>query len=143
LIAASSGRSNKARFYSIIKAISIKVPAISLSKLLGFYRYQYQVDNGIVGSDKYSFRTDETDRACSGNATQICGGGNRLSYYTWNSTPDEVLYEWKYLTGAAAGQYQFYVPGVVVPLVTVQGVNGKITFLEKFGTGESQSEFCE
>jgi hypothetical protein len=74
-------------------------------------------------------------RPCSGNATQLCGGGNRLSYYIWNSTIDEALYEWQFPTGTAAGQYQFYVPGVVVPLVTAQGINGKVTFLEKFGTG--------
>lgn len=66
----------------------------------------------------------------------MCGGGNRLSYYTWNSTSEEALYEWKFPTGPAAGQYQFYVPGVVVPLVTALGINGKITFLEKFGTGK-------
>lgn len=54
----------------------------------------------------------------------------------WNSLPEEALYEWKFPTGLAAGQYQFYVPGVVVPLMTALGVNGKITFLEKFGTGK-------
>lgn len=75
-------------------------------------------------------------RACSGNVTQICGGRNRLSYYTWNSAPDEALYEWTFPTGSAAGQYQFYVPGVFIPLVTALGINGKITFLEKFGTGK-------
>jgi hypothetical protein len=53
----------------------------------------------------------ETDcnMPCSGNASQICGAGNRLSYYTWNSTLSEALYEWHYPAGNAAGEYQFYV----------------------------------
>jgi hypothetical protein len=53
----------------------------------------------------------ETDcnMPCTGNATQICGAGNRLSYYTWNSTLSEALYEFNYPTGIAAGEYQFYV----------------------------------
>jgi hypothetical protein len=46
---------------------------------------------------------------CSGNASQVCGAGNRLSYYTWNSSSAEALYEWHYPAGIAAGAYQFYV----------------------------------
>jgi hypothetical protein len=30
---------------------------------------------------------------------------------------------------------QFYVPGVVVPLIATVGINNKVTFLEKGGTG--------
>jgi hypothetical protein len=46
--------------YSIIEGdIDIdKVLAISFSKLLEFYRYRCQVDISILGSYKYSFRTD-------------------------------------------------------------------------------------
>ncbi|KAF2433685.1 galactose oxidase [Tothia fuscella] len=73
---------------------------------------------------------------CTGNATAgICGGPNRLTYYAWNSSLVDALFEWRYPSGTAAGKYQFYVPGRVVPLITTLGVNGKVTFLEKFGTG--------
>jgi hypothetical protein len=73
--------------------------------------------------------------ACSGNASSLCGGGDRISYYTWTGTGANALYNWDFRTGNAAGQYQFFLGGVVVPLVTTLGVNGKVTFLEKFGTG--------
>jgi hypothetical protein len=65
---------------------------------------------------------------CSGDPQSICGAGNRISYYTWQGTP---LYTWHAPQGNAAGQYQFFVPGVVVPLMTSLAINGKITFLEK------------
>ena len=32
-----------------------------------------------------------------------------------------------------------FVPGVVVPLITTLGVNGKVTFVEKHGTGAANS----
>lgn len=61
---------------------------------------------------------------CSGDSTFLCGGGNRISYYNWTGTP---FNNWQVGVGAGAGQYQFLVPGVVIPLVTTQGINGKIT----------------
>jgi hypothetical protein len=74
--------------------------------------------------------------ACSGNSTYICGGPDRISYYAWTGTP---LNTWEYASGNAAGEYQFLIGGVIVPLITNPGVNGKITFLEKFGTGPPNS----
>jgi len=74
--------------------------------------------------------------ACSGDPQHICGAGNRISYYTWGGTP---LYTWNRPTGNAAGQYQFLIGGVVVPLVTSQTIKGKVTFLEKWGTGPPNS----
>ncbi|KAF2467278.1 putative glyoxal oxidase precursor [Lindgomyces ingoldianus] len=70
--------------------------------------------------------------ACSGNATTICGGARRLSFYTWNGT---ALTTWNYASGNAAGAYQFLIGGVIVPLVTQAARNGKVTFMEKWGTG--------
>ena len=52
---------------------------------------------------------------------------------------DDPLYKWKYASGNDAGSYQLFVPGVVVPLITTVGVNGKITFVEKAGTGAPNS----
>lgn len=75
---------------------------------------------------------DECQIACSGNATTICGGARRLSYYVWDGAP---LTTWNYASGNNAGQYQFFIGGVVIPLVTQAAKNGKVTFLEKSGTG--------
>ena len=46
---------------------------------------------------------------------------------------------WAQPTGASAGQYQLLVGGVVVPLITTPGINGKVTFVEKYGTGAPNS----
>jgi hypothetical protein len=97
----------------------------------------YCGDTSDVSANPAATIQPDTDcnMACSGNTTQTCGAGDRISYYTWNGTGTDALYEWHYPTGPAAGQYSFFVPGVVVPLITQLGINGKVTFLEKFGTG--------
>jgi hypothetical protein len=69
--------------------------------------------------------------ACSGDPTTVCGAGSRISYYAWPGTP---LYTWNRPTGTAAGQYQFLIGGVIIPLITSQTIKGKVTFIEKFGT---------
>ena len=74
----------------------------------------------------------DCNMACSGNASTICGGPSRMSYYNWTGTP---LNSWDFKTGNAAGSYEFLIGGVTIPLVTSPVVNGKVTFLEKFGTG--------
>jgi len=58
----------------------------------------------------------DCNMACPGNGSFICGAGNRLSLYKWTGKP---LYQWNYATGNAAGSYEYFVPGVVVPLITV------------------------
>ena len=57
-----------------------------------------------------------------------------MTYYAWNGP--EPLYTFNFPTGTAAGQYSLLIGGVVVPLITAQGVNGKVTFTEKYGSGE-------
>ncbi|KAI0413370.1 WSC domain-containing protein [Xylaria grammica] len=75
--------------------------------------------------------------ACAGNASAICGGGARLSTYFWTgSTP---LYVFHYPQGNNAGTYSNLVGGVVTPLMTMQSITGKVTFLEKWGTGAANS----
>ena len=74
----------------------------------------------------------DCNSVCTGNASYICGGGDRISYYEWTGTP---LNSWTFASGNAAGQYQFLIGGVIVPLIATPGVNGKVTFLEKWGTG--------
>lgn len=78
----------------------------------------------------------ECATTCSGDPNYVCGGGNRLSYYTWTGAS---LTNWAKPTGNAAGRYQYLIGGVVIPLMAQHGVNGKVTFVEKFGTGPPNS----
>lgn len=65
------------------------------------------------------------------NGGYICGGADRISYYTWQGA---ALSSWEFATGNAAGAYEFLIGGVVIPLVTSPARNGKVTYMEKFGT---------
>jgi hypothetical protein len=98
------------------------------------------VDCGDIASVQAGASTlvaeSECATPCSGNASEICGDGNLLSYYEWTGTP---LYNWATPTGPEAGEYQFLIGGLCVPLISTAGVNGKITFLEKYGTSENAS----
>ncbi|KAH0499309.1 hypothetical protein TgHK011_006512 [Trichoderma gracile] len=75
---------------------------------------------------------------CPGNASAICGGGSRLTTYFWTGTP---FYSWDFPAAgtAAAGSYEQLIGGVCIPLMTTQSITGKVTFLEKWGTGEPNS----
>ncbi|PHH72353.1 hypothetical protein CDD82_6023 [Ophiocordyceps australis] len=77
--------------------------------------------------------------ACAGNASALCGGGSRLTTYLWRGpTP---LYSWTFAAPATpqAGSYDFLIGGVCIPLMTSQTITGKVTFLEKWGTGPPNS----
>jgi hypothetical protein len=80
----------------------------------------------------------ETDCSlpCPGNATALCGAGLRLSWYKWE---DDPLYVWDYPTGPAAGEYRFMIGGPVIPLIAQPAINGKVSLLEKKGTGPPNS----
>lgn len=67
---------------------------------------------------------------CSGDPIHLCGGGDRIQYYIWTG-PSHVWH-----TPQITGRYEFFVPGVVVPLIATVGINNKVTFLEKSGTSE-------
>ena len=92
--------------------------------------------DGITAAGAQTLAESQCDVACAGNPSYLCGGGSKLSWYQWTGTP---LYEWSYASGVSAGKYENYIGGVVIPLLTTTGVNGKITFVEKFGTGEPNS----
>lgn len=79
----------------------------------------------------------ECNTVCAGNASAYCGGGLRLSTYFW--TGPEPLYVFHYPTGTAAGKYSLLIGGVVTPLITMQSITGKVSFLEKWGTGAPNS----
>lgn len=76
--------------------------------------------------------------ACAGDGSLICGGGNRLTTYFWKGDP---FYSWSFPAAGSpdAGSYEFLIGGVCIPLITSQAVNGKVTFLEKWGTGPPNS----
>ena len=78
----------------------------------------------------------ETDCSvpCAGAPTELCGGANAMNYYTWTN-----INTWGQATGNAAGSYEFLIGGVVIPLITTMGRNGKVTFVEKHGTGPPNS----
>ncbi|KAG2002470.1 hypothetical protein CC2G_004661 [Coprinopsis cinerea AmutBmut pab1-1] len=76
---------------------------------------------------------DECFMPCPGDPTHVCGAGNRLTTYYWNG----VMQEWK--TPAVTGHYEFFMPGIVIPLITTVGINNKVTMLEKYGTGYPNS----
>lgn len=80
----------------------------------------------------------ECNVPCAGNASAICGGGGHLSTYFWEGDP---FYSWEFPEAgtAAAGSYEQFVGGVCIPLMTQQGINGKVTFVEKWGTGPPNS----
>lgn len=79
----------------------------------------------------------ECNVACAGDPGSICGGGARLSMYYW--TGNTPLYVFQYPEGNEAGTYSNLVGGVVTPLMTMQSITGKVTFLEKWGTGAANS----
>ena len=54
----------------------------------------------------------------------------------WTGTPFNT---WSFPTGNAAGAYEFLIGGVVIPLLTTPGTNGKVSFVEKWGTGPPNS----
>lgn len=84
--------------------------------------------------EKGSVPAPETDcnTPCPGNATAICGQGNRLTWYKY--TEGDPLYVFNYPQGSDAGHYEFLVGGPVIPLISIPLINGKVTFLEKNGT---------
>lgn len=89
--------------------------------------------SNIISSN--AIRMPETDCSmpCPGNLTSICGAGNRMSLYYW--TGSQPQYSFSYPQGNDAGSYSNLIGGVVTPLITMQSITGKVTFLEKYGTG--------
>jgi len=79
--------------------------------------------NGVIGNEA------DCNIPCPGDPVHLCGGGARLNYYAWEGSIDV----WH--TPEVTGRYEFFVPGVIVPLIATVGINNKVTFLEKHGTG--------
>ncbi|TVY83567.1 WSC domain-containing protein [Lachnellula suecica] len=82
-----------------------------------------------------TYDASQCDSPCTGAPQYLCGSGNRLTWYAFNESTTP-LYSWNFPTGADAGEYSLLIGGVVVPLMTSQAITGKVTFVEKAGTGE-------
>ncbi|KAK1782113.1 hypothetical protein QBC45DRAFT_345145 [Copromyces sp. CBS 386.78] len=74
----------------------------------------------------------ECNIVCPGETSSICGGGNRLTTYFWTGTP---FYSWDFPQDYRAGKYELLINGVTVPLMTSETIQGKVSFLSKWGTG--------
>jgi hypothetical protein len=82
-----------------------------------------------------TFRPEaECNVLCAGNSSAYCGGGGRLSTYFWTGKP---FYTWSFPQDYRAGAYQFLIGGVTIPLMTMQSITGKVTFMSKYGTGKA------
>ncbi|THH11527.1 hypothetical protein EW145_g572 [Phellinidium pouzarii] len=77
----------------------------------------------------------ETDcnAPCSGDPIHLCGGSERLTLYEWQGN----LNTWH--TPENTGFYEYLIGGLVIPLIANLGLNNKVQFLEKFGTGPPNS----
>ncbi|KAK0618381.1 glyoxal oxidase N-terminus-domain-containing protein [Bombardia bombarda] len=93
----------------------------------------YCGDPANMASHGATFRPEsECNIVCAGNASAICGGGSRLTTYFWTGTP---FYSWDFPQDWHAGEYRFLIGGVTIPLMTMESITGKISFLSKWGTG--------
>ena len=71
---------------------------------------------------------------CSGDPIHICGGPNRNTVYRWTGTPLQVWHN-----PENKGRYEFFMDGVVIPLMATLNLNNKVMFVEKLGTGQPNS----
>lgn len=101
-------------------------PGVSTSPL--------DVQNYIRSAVPQIVPDSQCNSVCAGNSSYLCGSGNLMAYYAWNGS--EPLYDFNFPTGTAAGDYSLLIGGVVVPLIVSQVVTGKVTFVEKYGSGE-------
>ena len=58
----------------------------------------------VAASDSVPALETDCSSVCTGNASELCGGSNRISYYEWTGTP---LWTFQYPTGNAMGEYQY------------------------------------
>jgi hypothetical protein len=89
----------------------------------------------MVAKGSVSAPESDCNTPCPGNEEALCGQGNRLSWYKY--TEGDPLYVFNYPQGSDAGRYEFLVGGPVIPLISTPLINGKVTFLEKYGTNDN------
>ncbi|RMZ85608.1 hypothetical protein DV737_g699, partial [Chaetothyriales sp. CBS 132003] len=91
-------------------------------------------DTDRINADAAYLPADDCNYACSGDPTALCGGANSMTYYSWPN-----LNSWGQGEGDSAGLYEFLIGGPIIPLITSANRNGKVTFIEKHGTGPPNS----
>ncbi|KAF3007823.1 hypothetical protein E8E13_010601 [Curvularia kusanoi] len=91
----------------------------------------------MVATDSQPAPETDCSTPCPGNPEALCGGGNRITWYKY--TGDQPLYVFDYPQGAAAGRYEFLVGGPIIPLISQPLINGKVSLVEKHGTGAGNS----
>ncbi|KAJ7280578.1 hypothetical protein C8J57DRAFT_1711667 [Mycena rebaudengoi] len=95
----------------------------------------YCGDLSDVTASGTSFKPEsDCNNPCTGDLGHLCGGVNRLQYYLWTGPAIDV---WN--KPENKGRYEFFVPGVVVPLIATLGINNKVAFLEKGGTSSFEN----
>ncbi|KAF7291129.1 hypothetical protein MIND_01256100 [Mycena indigotica] len=67
----------------------------------------------------------DCNSVCSGDLAHLCGGPFRIQYYKWQGQGPV----WH--TPKITGRYEFFVPGLIAPLIATVNINNKVTFLEK------------
>ncbi|KIM22583.1 glyoxal oxidase [Serendipita vermifera MAFF 305830] len=92
-------------------------------------------DASMVAANTVAPET-ECNAPCVGSPADICGGVARFTLYSWDFTTTP-LYVWN--TPANKGRYELLIGGIVIPLIATLGLNNKVTFLEKGGTGAPNS----
>ncbi|KAF9466725.1 copper radical oxidase [Collybia nuda] len=75
----------------------------------------------------------ECTQPCPGDPFHLCGGGDRLTLYQWNGSMN--VWHRPENTGRYENAISPESCSVVVPLIATLGINDKVTFLEKGGTG--------
>lgn len=133
---------NKRTFYWQIYFPGVMTPNMCLNKCrefgypaagLEYGEECYCGDQPNVAAAGATFRPEaECGIVCAGNASAICGGLSRLTTYFWTGTP---FYVFDYPQDYRAGQYEFFVNGLNVPLITQETITGKVSFISKHGTG--------
>lgn len=73
---------------------------------------------------------------CVSSPADLCGGAARFSLYSWDFGTNP-LYVWH--TPQNTGHYELLIGGIVIPLIATLGLNNKVTFMEKGGTGAPNS----
>ncbi|KAF4569998.1 hypothetical protein EYR40_008982 [Pleurotus pulmonarius] len=72
--------------------------------------------------------------ACNADPAAICGGPLRMTVYSWIGGGNTV---WHHPENT--GHYEFLIGAPMVALQTTLGINNKVTFLEKLGSGPENS----
>ncbi|KAJ7583869.1 hypothetical protein C8J56DRAFT_1054387 [Mycena floridula] len=82
----------------------------------------------VIQKNSTQIADSQCNVQCSGDPIHLCGGGLKFNLY---EAPARDIWNQPAITG----RYEFFMPGVVVPLLITLGINNKVMFLEKHGTG--------